>query len=116
MSVATSGESLAFVVCGKGRFPFDMLRICRCFPLGPDDSAALEESEQPRLAVLRMVVDSPVDSTRWADYVCEGRWQSFGWNVMPEWSGGKPLVQKTSLGLRVIGEEWFGRLYPKAGA
>lgn len=61
---------------GTGRFPFDMLRHDRCWPLHETDAGVIERTTRPREAgqpstVLLAGLSEPNTA----------RWKSFGWEV-----------------------------------
>ena len=76
---------IEFTVTGKGLFPVDMLRHDRCYPVGVEDSTAIEWSFNAE----RNRKTNPVRTVRLASersavadmHPCVGRWESFGWNV-----------------------------------
>lgn len=62
-----------FVVVGKGRFPFDMLRYDRAYPVTTTAAMFLDQADEdhPRYIELESP-ESPSDP----------RWLSFGWTVV----------------------------------
>jgi hypothetical protein len=78
-------QIVRFTVEGRGHFPADMLRYDACYPQSEDDSGKImqslytgdAESREIRLAH-RVLKDEYL-----ANYPTEGRWQSFGWRVVP---------------------------------
>lgn len=75
-----------FVVTGKSNFPLDMLRYDHCWPdtsedavkIGTDDPAIWAHPDSGVMAVfLSRHVSSP------KDLPTEGRWNSFGWKIIP---------------------------------
>jgi hypothetical protein len=64
----------AFTVCGKGKFPIDMLRHDVATPASEVDSNTIQQSglRDVRLSVAKM------------RYVTPDRWRSFGWSVKDE--------------------------------
>ena len=75
-------EHIIYTVQGKGRFPIDMLRHDQCYPMDGESAEALltpEKAEDYR--TMRQV--------RLAGPRCTvGRWNSFGWGIVPEADGG----------------------------
>lgn len=73
-----------FRVCGRGSFPYDMLRRESCTPTTADDSRKLygmdhfctENSDVREIGLTRCS-----DSIRGPDVA---RWKSFGWVILPE--------------------------------
>jgi hypothetical protein len=65
-------------VVGVGPFPIDMLRYDRAYPTGMDSVSAITAtlSRYGRSGAQRVTVVSPQPLTA-------GRWESFGWKVMP---------------------------------
>jgi hypothetical protein len=71
-----------FEVMGKGVFPIDMLRHDQCFPMGPEDSANMENPYEAveRFGDVRHVRLCAVSHPNFKP--TEGRWASFGWPVV----------------------------------
>jgi hypothetical protein len=66
-----------FLVKGFGTFPIDMLRYDQAFPLRETESAKIIYGERGvEIELGRHVEDE-------SDEPCYGRWQSFGWKVVP---------------------------------
>lgn len=72
-----------FTVEGRGEFPTDMLRYDACWPYGSADAAAILQS----IVVAERGVGSETRrinlSTDWRPAPTVGRWDSFGWRVVP---------------------------------
>lgn len=72
---------LRLVVEGAGDFPVDMLRYDSCVPFEEKESMEIGQGDGLRLrkrqVVLRRFSTSGMPAT-------EGRWKSFGWNVVSE--------------------------------
>lgn len=66
-----------FTVCGRGEFPFDMLRYDACFPMTDGDASML--SVYPRGTIYKSTREVRLVSTVKEPTV--GRWNSFGWGV-----------------------------------
>ena len=72
-----------FEVCGKGEFPFDMLRYDHCYPDTSEDSVNMDEDRMmPRneRPVRYVKLSRVVDSVKHLPTVA--RWASFGWTVV----------------------------------
>lgn len=63
-----------FTVSGRGLFPFDMLRYDCCYPQSPQDVANLDGRARRQVT---LIAAKPVGPTN-------GRWNSFGWDVVSE--------------------------------
>lgn len=70
----TRSDVTDFKVIGRGEFPFDMLRYDECFPADGESALKLGHSDNNR----RMVTLRTCRSTN----IHEGRWVSFGWQVV----------------------------------
>lgn len=70
-----------FYVKGSGWFPFDMLRYDQCWPAYEQESTLLGsedfESKETLIALERHVMTRDEVPTL-------NRWESFGWEVVPE--------------------------------
>lgn len=67
-----------FTVEGHGEFPLDMLRYDRCWPkTEADDSRAMESSylSSPVRRVTLVTISEGAPTV--------GRWESFGWRIVP---------------------------------
>jgi hypothetical protein len=66
---------ITFTVKGNGLFPIDMLRYDRACPLDESASSNIDgrDSREVNLLMFSPTVAGPT----------EGRWKSFGWNVLP---------------------------------
>jgi len=69
-----------FVVCGRGEFPFSLLKETSCYPASTEDYRSisftilwLTPSSYRRLRYITL------DSTNRPD---ENRWQAFGWKII----------------------------------
>jgi hypothetical protein len=71
-----------FRVTGRGRFPLDMLRYDRAYPVHPDDVRIIEgaSTDPDPVKVVVVTLRRWCESRR--DQPTEGRWQSFGWPVV----------------------------------
>lgn len=67
---------MIFYVRGRGAFPYDMLRYDGCYPVGPDDAAAIAPTMHWDDRTIKMC--SPQGITTPA------RWASFGWSYNAE--------------------------------
>lgn len=75
MAKRKQGERWMFTVQGSGEFPFDMLRYDECWPYYGEDSTRLSGSFDR--ALRRVVL-----ATRKEGNPTDGRWHSFGWEVV----------------------------------
>jgi hypothetical protein len=78
----TAQLTVIFTVTGTGRFPADMLRYDRCYPVDGESATNIGmPTEDVRAARTRRSVKletvKPGGPT-------PGRWESFGWRVMDE--------------------------------
>lgn len=64
-----------FYVCGRGHFPFDMLRYDACYPADGLAVAAMEQSGGRNVRVVRLRLANPERG------FTAGRWASFGWSA-----------------------------------
>ncbi len=75
---------MIFQVSGRGPFPLDMLRYDRCSPASECDSAQIRktfqrgDSEERAINLFRPDLPNAVLAPT------EGRWDSFGYTVVPE--------------------------------
>lgn len=65
----------SFMVEGRGAFPVDMLRYDRCHPRSSEDAANLLGTDKRIVELIKFVENKDQVPT-------EGRWNSFGWNVL----------------------------------
>jgi len=78
-----------FTVAGVGVFPLDMLRYDTCFPMRSDDVNIIENSMNPEIRQRQRTEGSQFEVILVAYHdkkgdkvITEGRWSSFGWNVV----------------------------------
>jgi hypothetical protein len=66
-----------FIVRGRGRFPFDMLRYDQCWPRHERDSTLIDShTNHPRTEwEVEMMSNTKLPTA--------ARWKSFGWEVQP---------------------------------
>lgn len=64
---------------GNLPFPIDMLRYDRCTPKSESDSSFILESLDPMAGRVKLEVVH-TDGSGWSP--TDGRWQSFGWEIL----------------------------------
>ena len=83
MSNAIKGYVFTFTVVGRGKFPMDMLRYDECYPRTGADAENIAPVDRP--VAREVVLNTVQDRKHWQPTV--GRWQSFGWSVVPTLRG-----------------------------
>ncbi|HYL22470.1 MAG TPA: hypothetical protein VEU74_11965 [Gemmatimonadales bacterium] len=67
-----------------GFFPIDMLRYEAAYPASESDSGKMQNRCGPHFEPVEPVTIEKLHHSDKSPHLCDGRWQSFGWKIVPE--------------------------------